>query len=207
MDNKNYWNDRYSKMKAYNVVGHRSWTYKQYLKETRRFFTMITPFLPKNLKNTNSTVLDFGCGIGRCIPLLMKFFDEYWGVDIIESVLERNKKQYNEHNFVLIRKDGTIPISKKFNMIFCNVVLQHVIDDVLLQYYIQQFRTLLKKDGFVLLIENVDQTHKKNQQVDKYIKFRSITEYKTIFKPYFTIKILDDFISTNEKHAILVARP
>lgn len=215
LSNKKYWISRYSEMKGFNVVGHRSWSYEQYIEETKKFFKYIEkhiPFDKDECKSNNlSSVLDFGCGIGRCIPFLSKFFNIYFGVDIVEEIIIRNRKKFknkNDYNcqltFETIRPDGVIPVNTTFDLIFSNVVLQHVVDDNLLRFYVQQFRTLCKNNGKIMIIENIDQKPKKYVDVSKYIKFRSFNDYRSLFNPYFDLKLVDKFISSKEEHAVMI---
>jgi len=215
LSNKDYWIKRYQEMKGFNVVGHRSWTYEEYIKETQKFFKHIDKHIPTEFKKDKDNkedrfVLDFGCGIGRCIPFLSQYFGNYIGVDIVDEVIIRNRKRFRKIEddckleFYTIRHDGVIPVKRKFDLIFSNVVLQHVVDDGLLRFYVHQFRTLIKNNGKVLLIENIDQKPKKHQGVKKYIKFRSFNQYKDLFEPYFKLKLVDKFVSSKEEHGVMI---
>lgn len=110
-------------------------------------------------------LLDFGCGHARFIPFINEIipgsFMNYIGVDIIDEVIEQNKKLYKEHphtKFFKIDNDlifrGT-KFDNWFDSIFSITVLQHILDEEILMGYIRQFWRLLRFGGYVFITENI----------------------------------------------------
>lgn len=115
-------------------------------------------------------LLDFGCGHARFIPFINQIipgsFINYIGVDIINGVIEQNKKSYylsshkeNPHIKFFKIDDELIFKETKFNnwfdSIFSITVLQHILDEEILMSYIRQFWNLLKFGGHVFITENI----------------------------------------------------
>lgn len=103
---------------------------------------------------THETVLDFGCGVGRLTRALSKYFPQCYGVDISESMIA-NAKELNQHvtecMFVLNDKPHLRVFSdSSFDMIYTNMVLQHIPDTQIIKTYIAEFIRLLKTDGLLV---------------------------------------------------------
>ena len=201
--NKEYWVDRYGRMEAERVVGNVSWNADKYKKENDEWESKIRPFLDKIKIDGQSSLLDFGCGIGRWIPMLGEYCTHYYGTDIMESAIDRamKVKSKNEFSFFGEIEDEKIPnIAPKYNTIYTCVVLQHVVDDNVLREYVKQFYDLLDDDGHALIVENVSKNKDKN-----YIKFRDKEFYITLFeKTGFKLVEKESFISTSEEHCIML---
>lgn len=204
--NRTYWENRYEKMSGEQVVGNRVWNNDKYIEENKKWESLFNQILIDiNDGNENKTVLDLGCGIGRWIPLLTKFYTNYYGVDIVTVATNESKKildALNIKNYSLgLIHDGTIPFNTmKFDLIWTCVSLQHIVDDNLLEYYITQFSNMISESGKVMITENIFKT--KNND---YIKFRSPKEYISIFKKYgFSPIIQTEIVASREPHTIIV---
>ena len=138
-----YWKDRYNNMGGKRTVGGKSWSIKQYNKANSRVFTFVRDTTGKVAAKSAGTLVDFGCGIGRCTNFLKDTFkpQKYIGMDIIDKFTETNKD-----DFYLIPETGYLNIEEaSVDIIWTYVVLQHIIDDLLLQYYLEQFWKGLKE--------------------------------------------------------------
>ena len=198
--NLDYWITRYNTKDSKNVVGHKSWNNEQYKEQTQLFFDNIEHFLPANRQHN---ILDFGCGICRFLPLLERHFDNYYGVDIIDTVIKKNIQDYPQHHFQQILGNGYFNLGyTKFDMIFTCVTLQHVIDDQLLKKYIKHFRNIINRDGYVLFTENIAPKKALN-----YLKFRTPDEYIQLCSPEFKLKKVSSFISYGEEHTVFKGEP
>jgi len=99
--------------------------------------------------------LDFGCGIGRLSRALSKYFDKVCGVDISEGMIlkaqELNKDCAN-CNFVLNTSDrlGQFP-DLHFDLIYTNIVLQHVPTKAAILRYVAEFVRILKPKGLLVM--------------------------------------------------------
>src|SRR3954470_10026175 len=78
--------------------------------------------------NTEHTVIDFGCGVGRAFEFLSPSFRSVFGVDISDSLLTLAKKR--EFNNVTFKQhDLTKPLKASAEFGFCcNVVMLPEVD-------------------------------------------------------------------------------
>jgi SAM-dependent methyltransferase len=99
-----------------------------------------------------STVLDYGAGLGRNLSLLKKYSNQIDYLDLLNY--EKNYSDYiknlgyNEIYYVEI-----IPniLSKKYDLIYASVVLQHIVDN---EIYSKIVEILATKCKYLLLIQN-----------------------------------------------------
>ena len=174
-NNLSYWKNRYEVMGGKRTVGGKSWSDKHYATVNSIFFDFAKETIGEvNTKNCN-TLVDFGCGIGRCTSFLKEVFkpQKYIGMDII------NKSIVNvDDAFYLIPKSGNLNLEEaSIDVIWTNVVLQHVIDEDLLSYYLNQFWKALKAGGKLITVENTSKVRR-----NEYIVFRSESSYINMFK-------------------------
>lgn len=222
-NNKDYWIKRYNQMDTKQVVGRKDWTNKKYNNEFIKWEKYLHKILIKNniIDNINN-VLELGCGIGRWVSSFQKSIkiyyttnniinyiiksiaSNYYGCDIIEYALDKarelNKSKYC--HFELI-KNNTIPFNdKKFDLVFTCVCLQHIIDDNLLNHYMNQIYNRLNDNKYILIIENITKT-----KSNDYIKFRTKENYETILKEN-KFEIIDFLIfeSSNEPHILILGK-
>jgi SAM-dependent methyltransferase len=77
-----------------------------------------------------SSVLDFGCGIGRCSIPLAHVCQSVVGVDISDSMLQEAKKKCSEQsisNLELVKSDDTLSrVSGSFDLVHSFLVFQHI---------------------------------------------------------------------------------
>jgi SAM-dependent methyltransferase len=96
------------------------------------------------------TALDFGCGVGRVTQALCARFGCCAGVDIAGSMI-RLARQYNRFGdrcqyYVNETDDLRIFDNDRFDLIYCNIVLQHIPPDYS-QRYIREFIRVLAPGG------------------------------------------------------------
>lgn len=99
------------------------------------------------------TVLDFGCGIGRLTNALARRFDRAVGVDISPTMVEEATKHAVEPNvsFVVNRSGDLRRFDDgSFDLIYSNIVLQHVSND-LQRGYLVEFCRVLAPGGLAVL--------------------------------------------------------
>lgn len=98
-----------------------------------------------------STILDYGCGRGRWINLLLDIFPnaEITGVDISDGAIKKAEEIFPSYRFYSF--DGeTAPFDNdSFDLIFCYHVLEHVYD---FKKNIQDLCRLVKKKGYICVI-------------------------------------------------------
>ena len=172
--NKSYWNDRYSKVGGKRTVGKRDWSEDQYSKFISQHSKVLKLCLEAYCKL--GLILDFGCGVGRWVSLLNSVFDDYIGVDITEQAIIESQKTYPDKKFLHMSGDFNINICPQ--TIWTHVVLQHIIDDDLLQHNIAQFYNIIDDNGTVVITES----HNDNKIFkNHYISHRSSDEYQSLF--------------------------
>jgi ubiquinone/menaquinone biosynthesis C-methylase UbiE len=99
--------------------------------------------------NTNRA-LDFGCGIGRLSQALTKYYDTVCGVDISHPMINL-ANHYNKFGkkckYYLNDKPNLKTFTdNRFDLIYSNIVLQHM-EPQYSKKYIKEFMRILNKDG------------------------------------------------------------
>lgn len=97
--------------------------------------------------------LDFGCGVGRLTQALAQHCAEATGVDISQSMVEQARR-WNRHGervqyLVNAQPDLRQLDSGRFDLIYSNIVLQHVAPE-LAQNYMREFFRLAMPGGVVV---------------------------------------------------------
>jgi ubiquinone/menaquinone biosynthesis C-methylase UbiE len=97
--------------------------------------------------------LDFGCGIGRLTRALGSRFQEVWGVDIsqrmIDTASDINRAYPNCHFAVNPRSDLQQFPDSHFDIVYTARVLQHI-PESLLNGYLAEFIRVLRPDGLLI---------------------------------------------------------
>ncbi len=97
-------------------------------------------------------VLDFGCGIGRLAPAFRTLFDEYVGVDVAESLIQK-ARQLHAHlpqtRFLLLQPDRIDLPDQSFDLIFSFGVFQHIPNHRSVLHTITEFVRMLRPDGLI----------------------------------------------------------
>jgi SAM-dependent methyltransferase len=112
-------------------------------------FDWLAPFLSES-----TTVLDFGCGIGRVARYVAPACKEIWAVDISARMLElatRRMKDYTNVHYVR-SQDTRIPDvpTASIDLVYSLLVLQHVErEDAFL--LLEELRRVLRRDGRAVL--------------------------------------------------------
>jgi SAM-dependent methyltransferase len=97
-----------------------------------------------------NTALDFGCGIGRLTQNLCEYFERVVGVDIAPSMIAE-AHECNRHGdrcayLVNGRDDLSVLPGGAFDLVYCNIVLQHMRPEYS-RRYIREFVRLLTPGG------------------------------------------------------------
>lgn len=100
-----------------------------------------------------SSVLDFGCGVGRLTQALALYFERCYGVDIAPRMIEL-AQQYNAHSekcqYMLNEVDHLgLFTDSMFDFIYCSRVLQHM-EPKYSVVYIREFIRTLKPGGLLV---------------------------------------------------------
>lgn len=97
--------------------------------------------------------LDFGCAVGRLSQALAAHFEQVTGVDIAPSMLE-HARRYNRHGercryWLNTDPDLRLFADESFDLVYTNIVLQHMAPKFAL-IYIAEFIRVLKKNGLLV---------------------------------------------------------
>ena len=126
--------------------------------QTRNRFWRGLEFI-QNFTPENGQVLDFGCGNGRLVEILLDKNVNYVGVDVCENLINSAKKsvaglrESRKLQFLKIENDfKKLPFpSELFDSIYSIAVFHHLPSNALRLEILRELHRLLKKDGFIVL--------------------------------------------------------
>ena len=97
------------------------------------------------------SIADFGCSVGKLTDFLIGFFNakKYIGYDIIDFVVEDNRKRFPHALFTLAKN----PIEKA-DVIWCSFLLQHL-NDKIFKSTLERFKKALKPGGRIYIVNAV----------------------------------------------------
>lgn len=171
--------------------------------------------------NTNSSILDYGCGYGRVINLICdKGYNNVFGCDISLSMLYRAKQNKPELNFFQIDSNIiTLPCkNSSFEAIFLIAVLTCIIDDKKQFNLVKELKRVLKPDGYLFvsdfLLNNDERNIKRyNSCLSKfgtygifetedkvYLRHHSIEHILNLFKDFSVISLSLETLTTMNNH-------
>jgi 2-polyprenyl-3-methyl-5-hydroxy-6-metoxy-1,4-benzoquinol methylase len=110
-------------------------------------------FIKKKLKKLNLSgnveILDLGCGYGWMSEFI-KNYGSYTGIDFSAPSINFANKEFNG-NFILADETSVtlgLPIDKKFDIVICSEVIEHVVDQ---NSFLEQIYMFLKDGGHLIL--------------------------------------------------------
>jgi len=101
-------------------------------------------------------IIDIGCGHAYLAKLLKnKKYENILGVDKVKRSFIKNKEYLNDYRKLNLN-NRNINIKKKFDLIVCSEVIEHLDDTC---FILTKMKSLLKKNGYIILtvpnIENI----------------------------------------------------
>ena len=78
------------------------------------------------LDGTKKSALDVGCAFGYGVNLLHSLGYDAWGIDVSSYGLVLGKERLKENMFVICDSQEHLPFKKKFDLITCFEVLEHL---------------------------------------------------------------------------------
>ena len=161
---------------------------------------------------TNSTVLDFGCGIGTNSFLFPS--SGYIGLDCNCSRINYAKKHYPDHKFIS-SANHHIPLPNKSVDYIIIVSVLHHISNKELKMYFNEFHRILKDNGKILTLEpclfhnahinnwfmlHIDKGHYIRKEKEYLSLFRTSNFHATVIKRYNQLILYNKiFISATPK--------
>jgi len=115
-ESKKYWIDRYATHGGNSGVG----SYRIYAEYKANIINKF--FIDYNIE----TVLELGCGDGNQLSYLKP--KKYYGYDISDFVISKNKKRFNGSNYFFTTNLDELK-SKKFDVVLSLDVIYHLIED------------------------------------------------------------------------------
>lgn len=109
--------------------------------------TLKTDQIIKNLKLTS--ILDYGAGMGRNLPLLRKYAPIVDYLDLETYKPHTSELNYDNKFYIQIEP---LPLNKKYDLIYASVVIQHIVDKELLQKIIEFMQ---KSSKYIFIVQNV----------------------------------------------------
>lgn len=137
------------------------------------------------LMNLNiESVLDYGAGLGRNLPLLKKYSQSVDYLDL--HVYEKNYLNYiNDLGYSDKFFIEQIPkLEKKYDLIYASVVLQHIIDD---DVYTSIIKELWEHTDYLLVVQNRKSPIK--PVFNDYFNLEIGKTYRNMFKDAHTYSI------------------
>lgn len=124
--------------------------------------------------------LDFGCGPGRLTRALSGHFKESFGVDISEHMIARAVELHREwpqcHFRVNLHSDLSVFPERHFDLVYCDIVLQHIPSEAQILAYISEFIRVLRPGGLVFfqLLEHIPLAFRVQPRRRLYALLRSL---------------------------------
>lgn len=158
---------------------------------TANYF-IIKKIISKELPiRNNIKLLDIGCGTGILSPYFSNA--DYIGIDIDQKLIDFAKKRYPDRTFLTMGGEhNTLPDSS-FDFILVVGVIHHL-NNTVASALLKQAQRVLRKNGTVLIIEAIPPIDSFNmfgrfiRSLDKGHFIRPATDYKSLFKKYFSVK-------------------
>ena len=132
--------------------------YQMLIEQDKLLRQRLQPFKTKK-------ALEIGCGIGRLTEFLADNFNEVFGIDISEQMIEHGKKRLaNKNNVRLAATDGlTFPFPDSiFDLVFSFIVFQHMPDIATIRSNIEEISRVLKPNSLAKIQLRGLPTSKKN---------------------------------------------
>jgi ubiquinone/menaquinone biosynthesis C-methylase UbiE len=99
-------------------------------------------------------MLDFGCGVGRVTRAFSRYFENCLGLDISQRMIDQARQLNSEFArcaFEVHDADDLAAYSEGvFDLVYCNIVLQHLPSQAAVHRYIREFVRVVTPGGLVV---------------------------------------------------------
>jgi len=158
LDSQRYWDDHAATDPLWAVLSFPDkrgrWNLQEFMKTGEREIALLFHrFSELQLKLPSRRALDFGCGVGRLTQALARRHDSAIGADI-SPVMIGHARALNRYpgrvDYICTAERGldSLP-SASFDCIYSNIVLQHVVPELSVQY-LKEFFRLLEPGGLLV---------------------------------------------------------
>jgi SAM-dependent methyltransferase len=190
---------------------HGNWDFEEFFLTGEREIRGIIEFGEQlSLPLERETALDFGCGVGRLTIALSRYFEHCYGVDISENMIGQ-ARQLNAAipncEFIVNQANNLSIFSDNyFDLVYTNIVLQHIPDKSTIRAYISEFvRTL--KEGGLLVFQLPCQIPLKNRlqprrRAYRFLKFLGL-DRRLLYEKLGLHPMRMNFVSENEVLSLL----
>ena len=143
----------------------------------------------KSITKTSVDILDIGCGETEIPKIIQDKIKSYTGIDLLKSVIYKNKKTYPNHTFIYGNIfDIELPTQFSFDYIILSALIEHLEYSENLKLF-RKLKPLLKSNGLIILTTPHKKT-KKIHEIGARIGLFS-KEASHEHKCFFTKKILE----------------
>jgi SAM-dependent methyltransferase len=127
----------------------------KFFEESSYFAEYKIKIVRNELKSTPARILEYGCGIGRNLTFITKYFPDskIFACDISVKSLEIAGKSNPSVNLFRIEDDLIAIHENKFDLIFISCVFHHI-EPPLRQESMNKIRSLLKPGGMLYIFEH-----------------------------------------------------
>lgn len=149
----------------------------------------------------NKRIFELGVGIGRMTSELALVAKEVVGCDISRRMLERARKNLEQHQNITLYEGKITKIGfgeREFDLVFEAIVLLHILSDRELRETARRMQQLSKK---IFIVEHI--AHGEEPQVSRYTILRSPQEYKELFSPY-RLKTQKEHLCAGDTFALML---
>lgn len=125
-------------------------------RDTQRFAEYKIAHIRHVIKSEPRTILDFGCGTGRGIKYIQKYFPEaeIYGCDVSKDSLAVAAKHIpRERLFINLSADSLKEIGIKFDLVILACVFHHIAPEDR-AYWVQGIKNVTSKGGYVAVYEH-----------------------------------------------------
>jgi len=103
------------------------------------------------LSEGRERALDFGCGVGRLTRALLAYYKEAHGVDVSDEMVRRAEEFTPECRFYVNNsEDLSLFPDRTFDLVYSNIVLQHLPSVAMIGKYVKEFFRVSVPDGLVV---------------------------------------------------------
>lgn len=154
------------------------------------------------LKDYETNILDYGCGVGRFTPLLNGIPGKTaYGVDVSPRMVEMAKEGAPSVDFRVVSPRALPFPDGFFHCLWTCTVLQHV-PDAEIEATVRELRRVATRGALVVLFENTN-NHGKRTSGSGHVVFRRELEYRHLFPGVVEVGCLQ---IEGETHSIMVGR-